>query len=257
MALYKVIKRLVGKAIFGYKMLEPKDTVLIALSGGEDSLVLTYFLSEWKAKIRTEYNLIGVHLDMGFIKDETIYEKSLNWLRTFCKSLGVGFYYEKTDYGKLAIEAFEKNTSNPCFVCSWYRRKHLFKLAEKFQANKIAFGHHKDDVIVTFFLNMFYNGELSTILPVQEMFKGKLYLIRPLFFVEKDLITRFVKARGWNVLENPCPFRDKTKRKFVDTFLRDYVYSIDPRIKRNIFSAIFNPKPEYLPKKSNILRREG
>lgn len=249
MGLHKVIKRLIGRAIFKYQMLAPDDTILIALSGGEDSLVLTYFLNEWKNKIRSDYKLIGVHLNMGFLDDDLAYEEGLGFLKTFCETLGIPFYYEKTDCGKRAIEAFEKDTSNPCFVCSWYRRKHLFQIAEKFQANKIAFGHHKDDVIVTFFLNMFYNGELSTILPVQEMFKGKLYLIRPLFFVEKHLVTRFVKAKGWNILENPCPFKDKTKRKFIETFLKTYVYSLDLRIKRNIFSAIFNPKLEYLPKK--------
>ncbi|QER42207.1 tRNA 2-thiocytidine biosynthesis protein TtcA [Thermodesulfobacterium sp. TA1] len=249
MSLYNKIKRLVGKAIFGYQMLSAEDFIIVAMSGGEDSLALAYFLSEWRKKLRVNYRLIGVHLDMGFPCDQEVYEKGVERLRNFCQSLNMEFYVEKTDCGKQALEVAEKKTTAPCFVCSWHRRKHLFKLAEAWQANKIAFGHHKDDLLVTFFINLFYHGELSTILPVQEMFKGNLYLIRPLVFVEKDMISRFVKSQGWEVLKNPCPFSEQTKRKFIENWLKENVYLLDPRIKKSIFNAMFNPKFEYLPKK--------
>lgn len=231
-------------------MLKPEDKVLVALSGGEDSIVLLYFLNEWRSKIRPSYYLIGVHLDMNFPKDEMNYQRGINWLKDFCSYLKVDFLFEKTDCGRQALEAFEKKTTSPCFVCSWHRRKHLFKLAEKLGANKIAFGHHLDDMITTFFINLFYNGEISTILPVQEMFKGKLFLIRPLILVEKELISRFVKNQGWQVLENPCPFTKATKRTYIENFLKEKVYPLDPKIKKNIAHAMFNPKLEYLPKRA-------
>lgn len=249
MTIYHKLKRYIGKAIFGYEMLKPEDTIIVALSGGEDSLVLLYFLSEWRNKLKANYRLIGVHLDMNFPKDEEKYEKGILWLKDFCYSLEVEFLFEKTDCGRQALEAYEQKNTSPCFVCSWHRRKRLFKLSEKLQANKIAFGHHLDDVITTFFINMFYNGELSTLLPVQEMFKGRLILIRPLILVEKDLISRFVKNKGWQVLENPCPFKKATKRNFVEIFLKENVFPLGPKIKKNIAHAMFNPKWEYLPKK--------
>ncbi|NPA39448.1 MAG: tRNA 2-thiocytidine biosynthesis protein TtcA [Thermodesulfobacteria bacterium] len=251
MGIYSKVKRFVGKAIFGYNMLSAGDRIIVAISGGEDSLVLAYFLSEWKRMLRVEYELIGVHLDMGFPRDEEEYAEGIKWLESFCKELGIRFLYQKTDCGKQAMEVEEKGITSPCFVCSWHRRKHLFRLAEEFNANKIAFGHHQDDLLVTFFINMFYHGELSTILPVQEMFKGKLYLIRPLVFVEKEMIAKFVRQQGWRVLKNPCPYSSKTKRKSIEEFLKECIYPLGKRVKKSIFNAMFNPKIDYLPKKPN------
>jgi len=245
---YNKIKRLFGKAVYGYEMLKDGDKIIVAISGGEDSLVLAYFLSEWRKKMRVSYELIGVHLDMGFSEEESYYE-GVNWLKSFCESLEMEFYYEKTDCGKQAIEVHETRVTSPCFVCSWHRRKHLFKLAERSGANKIAFGHHQDDMVVTFFINLFYHGELSTILPVQEMFKGKLHLIRPLIFVEKDVISSFAKGMNWKILKNPCPFASQTKRKFVENFVKTHVYSLGYKVKKSVVNAIFNPKVEYLPTK--------
>ncbi|PMP95932.1 MAG: tRNA 2-thiocytidine(32) synthetase TtcA [Thermodesulfobacterium geofontis] len=247
MNLYNKLKGLIGRALFRYEMVKNGDSVIIALSGGEDSLVLAYFLSDWRKKMRIECKLIGVHLDMGFPKNEREYHEGVKWLEEFCKSLEVDFYFLKTDCGIQAMEVYEKDITAPCFVCSWHRRKYLFRLCQEKGANKLTLGHHLDDAIVTFFMNMFYHGELSTILPVQEMFKGKLYIIRPLILVEKDLISRFVKKMGWNLLENPCPFSQETKRKEVERILNTCIYPLNPKIKRSIATAIFNPNFEYLP----------
>jgi len=247
MNLYTKIKRLIGRALFRYEMLKDRDIVILALSGGEDSLALAYFLSDWREKMRIDCRLLGVHLDMGFSKDEEEYEKEVKWLENFCNSLEIEFYFLKTDCGIQAMEVYEKDITSPCFVCSWHRRKHLFKLAQEKGANKLALGHHLDDAIVTFFINMFYHGELSTILPVQEMFKGKLYIIRPLILVEKALISRFAEKNGWRIIKNPCPFVEKTKRKLIENFLETKVYPLGPKVKRSIATAIFNPKFEYLP----------
>jgi len=231
MNLYTKLKRLTGRALFRYEMLKNGDIVILALSGGEDSLALAYFLSDWRKKMRIDCRLLGVHLDMGFPKDEREYEKEVKWLEDFCKSLEIEFYFLKTDCGVQAMEVYEKDITSPCFVCSWHRRKHLFKLAQEKGANKLAFGHHLDDAIVTFFINMFYHGELSTILPVQEMFKGKLYIIRPLILVEKALISRFAEKNGWRVIKNPCPFAEKTKRKLIEDFWKRKFILLDRRLK--------------------------
>jgi tRNA 2-thiocytidine biosynthesis protein TtcA len=251
MSVYNKVKRWVGRAIHGYEMLNEGDFIIAGLSGGEDSLVLLYFLAEWRKKIRKNYRILAVHLDMGFPKDkegEKEYQEGVKWLKKFAEDLEAEFLIKKTDCGIQALEVAEKGNKNPCFVCSWHRRKHLFKLAEELGANKLALGHHLDDVVVTFFLNLFYHGEISSIVPVQEMFKGKLHIIRPLFFVEKKLISSFVRKMQWQVLKNPCPFSQKTKRKFLEEYLKKHIFSLDPKVKKSIIRAIFNVKMDYLPK---------
>ena len=244
---YPRLKRLIGRAIHRYQLLEEGDRVLLALSGGEDSLVLLRFLAEWRRKTPFPWELFAVHLDMGF-ETEPGHEERLKALEEYAQSLEVPFRLEFTDYGKMALEAQEEKKVSPCFVCSWYRRKHLFRLAGKEGYNKIAFGHHKDDVLVTLFLNMCYHGEISTILPRQEMFKGKIYLIRPLFFVEKSLISAFAKKERLPVFKNPCPISAETRRAKMERFLEEKLYPENPKFKGNIFHAVFNCKPDYLPK---------
>lgn len=249
MNLEQRIKKFMGKAIFGYHLLEEGDRVLIALSGGEDSLLLVHFLSQWHYYYNKNLYLYALHLDMGFPKDEEDYTQKVNYLKRFCEQREIKFLYDRISAGSLAIEAYDTGKAAPCFVCSWHRRKYFFNLAKDLNIQKIAFGHHKDDVITTFFMNIFYNGEISTILPKQEMFKGTLYIIRPLYFVEKAMISRYIVKEKWQILENPCPFSKETKRSFWNNFLKEYIFSQNPIIKKNIFSAIFNPRLEYLPQK--------
>ncbi len=243
---YPRLRRLIGRAIHRYQLIEEGDRILLALSGGEDSLVLLRFLAEWRRKTPFPWELFAIHLDMGF-ETPPEHEERLKALKEYAQGLEVPFRLEFTDYGKMALEAQEKKVS-PCFVCSWHRRKHLFRLAGKEGYNKIAFGHHKDDVIVTLFLNMCYHGEISTILPRQEMFKGKIYLIRPLFFAEKSLISAFAKREKLPVFENPCPLSAETRRARMERFLEEKLYPENPKFKGNIFHAVFNCKPDYLPK---------
>ena len=246
MSLYHRLKRLIGRALHKYEMLAPGDRIIIALSGGADSLVLTYFLAEWRRKVRFSFDLLAVHLDMRFPRGPE-YEEGIKKLADFCAQLEVPFRLIFTDCGLQALEAADRGKPSPCFVCSWHRRKHLFRLAGEENYNKIAFGHHRDDLVVTFFLNMCFNGELSTILPVQEMFKGQIYLIRPLILVEKEALKTFAKQKAFPILENPCPFVGETKRVFMERWLEEHLYQIGPKVRGSVFRAIFNWRPEYLP----------
>ncbi len=247
MSLYHRLKRLIGRALHKYEMLAPGDRILIALSGGADSLVLTRFLAEWRRKVRFDYELLAVHLDMGFPRGRD-YEEGLTKLEEFCRKIEVPFRLIKTDCGVQAMEAAERGKPSPCFVCSWHRRKHLFRLAGEENFNKIAFGHHRDDLVVTFFLNMCFHGELSTILPVQEMFGGKLYLIRPLILVEKGTLKAYAEKEGFPIVENPCPFSGETRRVFMERWLEEHLYVINSKVRGSVFRAIFNWRPEYLPR---------
>jgi tRNA 2-thiocytidine biosynthesis protein TtcA len=233
----KRIQGLVGKAIREYDMIEAGDRLAVAVSGGKDSMALLYMLKERLKWIPIQYQLLAVHLDMGF-KGASPLE-----MGKFCQDIEVPFYFEKTDYG---IKAHgPENKENPCFLCAWLRRKHLFRLSEKLHFNKIAFGHNKDDLIETFFLNIFYSGELSTMLPKQSLFNGRLTIIRPLCLVEEKAVKTFARRQNLPEIPNPCPSAGKSSRKVIKDLLNS-LYESNRKIKGNIFHALSHVRPEYL-----------
>ncbi|MBW1703415.1 MAG: tRNA 2-thiocytidine(32) synthetase TtcA, partial [Deltaproteobacteria bacterium] len=168
----KEIKRLMGKAIHTHKMIRDGDHVMVAVSGGKDSVALLWLLSERIKRIPIEYRITAVHVDPGFGAN------SAGQMESFF--LGNGF---------------------PCFLCSRLRRKLLFELAAEIGCNRIAFGHHKDDLIETFFLNVFYGASISTMLPVQEFFEGEFTVIRPLYLVDEGMVRRYAQTMGWDEIK--------------------------------------------------------
>ncbi|MGD9022351.1 MAG: tRNA 2-thiocytidine biosynthesis TtcA family protein, partial [Deltaproteobacteria bacterium] len=156
-------------------MISDGDRIAIGLSGGKDSLTLMWTLHERLSRIPISYSFVAIYIDLGFERDPA------NAIRDYCKAMGYELHVEHTDYGRQAHS--EKNRENPCFLCSRLRRKRLFELAYERGCKKLAFGHHKDDIIETLFLNMCYSGEISTMVPFQPFFDGKLTVIRPLAFL--------------------------------------------------------------------------
>ena len=233
----KRIQGLVGKAIRDYDMIEAGDRVAVAVSGGKDSLALLYLLKARLKWIPIRYDLLAVHLDMGFEGAEP------QRIEAACRELEVPFYFEQTDYGIRAHGP--ENKENPCFLCSWLRRKHLFQLSKTLEFTKIALGHNQDDIIETLFLNMFFSGELSTMLPKQPLFKDRLTIIRPLALLEESRIKGFARRLGLPEIPNPCPSAQHSSRKEIKEFLYTF-YSRNRKIRGNIFHALSHCRPEYL-----------
>ncbi|MDA8161776.1 MAG: tRNA 2-thiocytidine(32) synthetase TtcA [Desulfobacteraceae bacterium] len=237
--LKKEVNCLVGKAIHSYNLLADKDRIIVALSGGADSLLALWFLRHWLQKAPIDYELTAVHLDMGFGGE------TAKIIREYLKLQGLSYHIEDTGYGPYA-HGPENRGKSPCFICSMLRRKRLFELAHRFNCNKIAFGHNMDDVIETFFLNMCYIGEMSTMVPRQEMFKGLLTLIRPLALVEKAKILRMAKELRLPVTPNPCPSADRGKRQEIKDLLNS-IYKANRHARNNIMRGLSHIRPEYLP----------
>lgn len=233
----KKVQGLLGKAIREYDMIENGDRVVVAVSGGKDSFALLYMLKERLTWIPIQYELLAVHLDMGFEGTQP------PRIEQVCRQMGVAFHMEKTDYGIKAHSPVNKE--NPCFLCSRLRRKHLFQLSKTLNFSKIAFGHNKDDIIETLFLNMFFSGELSTMLPKQSLFKGRLTIIRPLALLEENKIKQFAGRKGLPAIANPCPSAQNSARKEIKDFLSAF-YSRNRKIKGNIFHALSHVRPDYL-----------
>lgn len=217
-----------------YTMLADGDRIAVAVSGGKDSLTLLKLLHDRKQFTPIKYDLLAVNIDLGYPGG------NLKILTTHFKKIGVKYHIEKVGLFK-----GKKNKDVTCFWCSWNRRKALFQTAYRFGCNKVALGHHKDDIIETVLLNLFFHGEIAAMSAKQELFKGKITLIRPLAYVEENMIKRFAKEQGFPRQKCMCPNHDNTQRAHVGEIIRS-LKKICPDVKTNIFRSVKRIKKEYL-----------
>ena len=238
-AKYKALNRDVGKAVHRYDMLQDGDRIVVGLSGGADSLTMMWMLTERLPRIPVNFELFPVHIDPGF---EGGFSESL---KTYSDRFGFPLRVEHTDYGVLGHSKI--NRENPCFLCARLRRKRLFEIADELACNKLALGHNKDDIIETLFLNICYSGEISTMVPFQPFFEGKITVIRPLAFADERRIRDFAKEQNFPEFVNPCPSANNSKRQEIkDTLNR--LYKTNSKIKGNIFRAMSRVNLDYLLK---------
>ncbi|MDD5618514.1 MAG: ATP-binding protein [Candidatus Omnitrophica bacterium] len=220
------LSKKVGRAITDYKMLDANDKILVAVSGGKDSLTLLKILQERLSFSPVKYELIAVHVDMGY---KCIHPKILE---KYFKDNGYKYYIKKVDI----LKNTERKDIN-CFWCSWNRRKAIFEAANKLGCTKVALGHHKDDIIQTFFLNLIFQGEISAISPRQELFKGKITLIRPLVYLEEKECEIFAKDNKFPLPHCSCPNAGKTQRDEVAKLIRK-MEKMSPDFKTNVFRSL-------------------
>jgi len=238
--LFLHLKKWLEIACMDYGMLEAGDRVLVGVSGGMDSLVLLDLLNSPMVHIPSDFSLLAVNIDMGFDPDFRGYRA----LEQFLKEGGYDCVMEKTDIGPLSHS--DHNRKNPCFLCSRLRRKRIFEIAAERGCNKIALAHHKDDIIETLLINIFYGREISTMMPSQSIFGGKLHIIRPLAFIREDLVKKYGRERGFPIIENPCPTSGMSRRVIVKKLIRE-LEKDNKNVRENIFKAMHHVKPDYLP----------
>ncbi len=225
-----------GKAIHRFGLIQDGDRILVGVSGGKDSLSLLHLLHERSKRVQIHYELLAVHVDLGF---ET---SGADMLKEFFEAKRIAYHIEPTRIAELANGP--DNRENPCFLCSWERRKRVFSLAQRFGCTKVAFGHHQDDIIETLLLNIFYSAEISTMLPFQSLFNGKITLIRPLALLEERKIERFAKEMGLPHFPCGCPASVRSKRRKVKELISGLARE-NHRVKSNIFRALSNIKLDY------------
>ena len=225
----------IGKAIADYNLIEDKDRILVAVSGGKDSLSLLNLLNERKKWAPVDYELIAMHVETDYKCRGCVHVKEL---RNFFESNSIRYHFEK-------IKILEKgNRKTTCFWCSWNRRKALFMAAERFGCNKVALGHHKDDIIETLLLNLFYHGEFSAMNPRQELFGGKIVIIRPLAYVEEDALRQFARESNFPSQVCRCPNSDTSKRRMMKNIIKNIEEGCK-YVKTNIFRSIGRVNKEY------------
>lgn len=231
------IFRTLGRGIRHYDLIQDRDRIAVAVSGGKDSLSLLWLLQTRLRWVPVRYTLTAIHLDPGFPGSRP------RQVEEFCREVGVPFRGESTDYGPRAHSP--ENRENPCFFCSRLRRKRLFELASALGCTKLALGHNQDDIIETLFLNIFYSGEIGTMVPRQSLFDGSLIIIRPLALTAEKEIQGLVRRKGWPETVNACPSANVSARSGVKKMLHD-LYASNRKIRGNTFRALSSVRPDYL-----------
>jgi len=241
--LHKTLRNKFEKAIRDYHMIDKGDRVLVGISGGPDSLSLLKFLHDRIVYNKHDFSLMAVHVELGF---EQPGEKDWKMLETHFQSLGIEYRIIHT---QISREAFAPDAKkNPCFICSIYRRRKVYETAHHENCNKIAYGHHKDDIVETLLLNILYGRKIEVMNPVQEVFRGKMHIIRPLAYMEEELMKKFALEEALPCLSRRCPMDGKTRRQRV----KELIANLQEReknanIRENIFKSLSHVNIAFAP----------
>lgn len=231
------IVRLFHKACADYGLIEDGDHILVGLSGGKDSLALTELLGA-RAKIyKPRFRVTALHVRVK----ERDYHSDISYLERFCEEAGVPLIVKDVEIGNEGVKEL-----NPCFLCSWYRRKTLFNVAQEIGCNKIAFGHHRDDLIETMLMNLIYQGTFATMPPMLQMDKMPLRIIRPLCLIDEQALIALAAERGYEKQTVLCPFEHVSSREKAKELLRQ-IKAMSPEAMDSMYGAMSNVKTDYLP----------
>lgn len=228
MKLQQVLSR-VRKALDDYHMIEENDKIAVGISGGKDSLTLLMALSGLKRFYPIPFELVAVTIDLGF------HNLELDKIKELCNELQVPYHIVHTDIAQIVFD--ERKESNPCSLCAKMRKGALNDAMKALGCNKIAYAHHKDDVVETMLMSFIYEGRIHTFQPVTYLDRTELTVIRPLIYMDESEVIGFVNQNNLPVVKSPCPADGHTKREYIKNLLRDINYET-PGVKDRMFSAI-------------------
>ena len=225
------------KAMATYHLIEDDDRILVGLSGGKDSLLLTELLAN-RAKIdHPRFSVEALHVRMENIQDET----DTSYLQQFCDEQGVKLHLRTTRFeiGEETVNDARdaRRQKQPCFLCSWMRRKEMFNLAQELGCNKIALGHHQDDMLHTALMNLTFQGRFDTMPARLRMRKMPLTIIRPLCLIEEADIKAYAEMKGYQKQKKICPYETNSHRTDIKR-LYDEIEQMNPEARYSIWRAL-------------------
>ena len=219
----------VRRAVDDYNMIEENDRIAVGVSGGKDSLVLLEVLAEMQRFYPKKYEIVAITVDMGFKGSD------YSEIEEFCRRLNVEYRIVKTEIAKIIFDV--RHESNPCSLCAKMRRGSLHATAQELSCNKVALGHHYDDAIETFMMNLFFEGRLGCFSPVTYLSNRKIKLIRPLIYAQEKDVSYFARRRTLPVAESLCPEDRATERENMKNLLAELERG-NKGLKHRIFTAM-------------------
>lgn len=237
--LHKRLCRQVGAAIIDFNMIEAGDKVMVCLSGGKDSYLMLDILLTLRQRAPIHFDIVAVNLD----------QKQPNFpadvLPRYLTELGVPFHIENQDTYSIVKRVIEEGKTT-CSLCSRLRRGILYRVADELGATKIALGHHRDDIMETFFLNMFFGGKLKGMPPKLQSDDGKHIVIRPLAYVKEADSSRYAEVKQFPIIPcDLCGSQENLQRKQIKGMLREWEKKHPGRVD-NIFASLSTVVPSHL-----------
>ena len=230
------------KAVDEYQMIQEGDHIAVGISGGQDSLTLLYALHGLKRFYPNHFELSAITVDLGYEQCDFTPIKEL------CREMEIPYHIVKTDIAQILFE--ERKEKNPCSLCAKMRKGALNQAVKEFGCNKIAYAHHKDDIIETMILSLFFEGRFYSFSPKTYLDRMDLTVIRPIMFVDEADVIGFKNKYNLPVVKSACPVDGYTKRQYAKDLLVDLNRQY-PGIKQRMFTAILNGNipgwPERIP----------
>lgn len=225
------IAGVIRRAVTEYSMIEDGDVIALGISGGKDSVCLLAGLAKLRQFAGIDFTIKAVTLDPCFGGVQTDYSP----IEELCGRLGVEYHILRTDIGQIVFDI--RREASPCSLCARMRRGALHDAAKEMGCNKIALGHHKDDAIETFMMNLFNEGRVGCFSPVSYLSRKDLTLIRPLALAEESQVAAAVARNSLPVVKSVCPADGVTSRQWTKEWLREMEREHEG-IKRRIFTAL-------------------
>ena len=219
------------RAVQEFDLIQNGDRIAVGISGGKDSLVLLNALRDFQRFGLFDYTIVGITLDPQFEGVQTDYSPAVE----FCEKLGVEYHVIRTQIGQIVFD--HRKETHPCSLCAKMRRGALHDNAKALGCNKLALGHHNDDAIETFLMNLFIEGRIGCYAPKSYLSRKDLTLIRPLSFAPERDIVHAAKQNIPEIVKSRCPVDGHTMRETMKTFIREQEKQ-NPGFKTRVFGAM-------------------
>ncbi|WP_101875392.1 tRNA lysidine(34) synthetase [Lachnoclostridium edouardi] len=233
---------LTRQAIDKYNMIEPGDHIAVGISGGKDSLTLLYALHGLQRFYPKPFSLSAITVDLG------LGNLDLEPVKNLCDNLSIPYSILSTEIGNILFES--RKETNPCSLCAKMRKGALNEEAKKLGCNKIAYAHHKEDLIETMLMSLIYEGRFFSFSPITYLDRMDLTVIRPIIYVPEADVIGFQRKYQLPVCKNPCPVDGHTKREYVK-LLTKQLEQENPGVKSRFFHAIIEGQIPGWPAKAN------
>lgn len=230
------------KAVDDYQMIQAGDKIAVGISGGKDSLTLLYALKHLQIFYPNHFELIAVSVDLGF------QEFDLTPVKNLCEELQVPYHIVNTDIAQIIFE--KRKESSPCSLCAKMRKGALNQKVKELGYHKVAYAHHKDDMVETMMLSLIYEGRFYSFSPVTYLDRMDLTVIRPMMYVPEPDVIGFLNKYQLPVVKNPCPEDGFTRREYIKQLLAR-LNRENPGVKERMFTAIVNGKINGWPQVRN------